>query len=561
MNSRKIKNKPSPGKRFWMLLKPDKKEITALYVYAIFNGLIYLALPLGVQSIVNFIQGGQISTSWIILVSLVLTAIFLSGYLSIYQLRITENIEQKIFSRAAFEFAYRLPRLTETVKKKFYLPELANRFFETIALQKGITKILMDFSAAVVQIIFGIIVLSFYHSAFILFIAISFAFIYFLFRLTVKRGLDTSLEESKHKYKLVFWLQEIGRNSTTFRSAGFPDLPLKKTNQHAENYIDAREQHFQVLRNQYWLLVLFKVLIIGSLLIIGGVLVIEQKMNIGQFVAAEIIILLMMSSVEKLILNMRTIYDVLTALEKIGYVTDMNLEKIPGSMNIELSDKKGIEIKLENFTVGKETDSRKIISNQLNLTVEAGSKIVLTGKDEDKRDELFNILSGNSNNYLGLMKFCGLSVRTISFEQLQSRIGIYSGDETIFTGTVLENITLGREGLKLKDVISAARAVYLDSVIQSLSNGYETLLSVNGHELSVTVRKKIILARALVHRPKLLAVNIDLLPEDEMLRNKLIKMLTSLTDCTLVATTTDNNLISGEKIILNTDNGIIELTQ
>lgn len=559
MSSNNDTKRPTPGQRFWMLLRPDKKEITGLYVYAIFNGLIYLALPLGIQSIINFIQGGQISTSWIVLVSFVLFAVFLSGLLSIYQMRITENIEQKIFSRAAFEFAYRLPRLTEAVKKKFYLPELANRFFETVQLQKGITKILMDFSSAVVQIIFGIIVLSFYHPVFILFIAISFSLVYFLFRFTVKRGLDSSLEESTHKYKLIFWLQEIGRNSNTFRSAGFPEHPLKKTNQHVTNYIDWREKHFHILKNQYWLLVLFKVLIIGSLLAIGGILVIEQQMNIGQFVAAEIIIILMMSSVEKLILNMNTIYDVLTALEKIGFVTDMDLEKIPGSLKMELCDTNGIEIKLENFSIGKNTSSRQQPSNLINLSASPSSKIVLTGKDEDNRDLLFNILSGSSDNYLGLMKFCGLSVRTLSYEQLQSRIGIYSGDETIFNGTVYENITLGRENLELKDVISAARAVHLDSIVQSFVDGYDTPLSVNGYELSLTIRKKILLARALVHRPKLLAVNFDYLPEDPQLRNKLSSMLSSLTDCTLVATTTNCDLVSGEKIIVNTDNGTFEI--
>jgi len=547
----------TPGRRFWLLLRPDKSEISALYIYAIFNGLIYLALPLGIQSIINFIQGGQVSTSWIILTSFVLAAVFLSGLMSIYQMRITENIEQKIFSRASFEFAYRLPRLVETVKKKFYLPELANRFVETVSLQKGITKILVDFSSAIVQIAFGILVLSFYHPFFIIYIAFSFAVIYILFRFTVQRGLQTSLEESKHKYKLIFWLQEVGRVAGSFKSAGYPEHPLNKTNDHVNHYIDAREKHFNILKRQYWLLVIFKVLIIGGLLLIGGLLVIQQQMNIGQFVAAEIIILLMMSSVEKLILTMRNIYDVLTALEKIGFVTDMQIENPDSKIKMEFCDSEGAELTVENLVL-QHNESDKNEKIVYNLNAGSGSKVILQGKNEDNREMLFHVLAGDSDNYSGLLKYCGISVRAVSYEQMKSKVGVYSGQETIFNGTILENITLGRPGIELKEALKAARAVHLDSIIQNFENGYHTLLSVNGVELSSSTRKKILLARALVHYPKLLAVNLDALPEDVGVRQKISRMISSLKNCTVVVSTKDIDLVKGSKTIIDTDTGTIK---
>lgn len=125
-----MKNKTlTPLKRFWRLLEPDKKEIKNVYIYAVFAGLVSLSLPLGIQAIINLIQGGQISTSWIVLVVLVILGIGLTGILQVFQLRITEDLQQKIFTRAAFEFAYRIPRIKlETLYKK-YAPELANRFF------------------------------------------------------------------------------------------------------------------------------------------------------------------------------------------------------------------------------------------------------------------------------------------------------------------------------------------------------------------------------------------------------------------------------------------------
>jgi len=64
-------------------------------------------------------------------------------------------------------------------------------------------------------------------------------------------------------------------------------------------YLSYREKHFSVLKRQFSQLIVFKILITASLLLVGGFLVINQQMNIGQFVAAEIVILLVINSVEK----------------------------------------------------------------------------------------------------------------------------------------------------------------------------------------------------------------------------------------------------------------------
>jgi ABC-type bacteriocin/lantibiotic exporter with double-glycine peptidase domain len=316
-----------PLDRFWRLLKPDQKEIRNVYVYSIFNGLVALSLPLGIQAIINLIQGGQVSTSWIVLLIFVVAGVGVTGVLQIFQLRITENLQQKIFTRAAFEFAYRIPRIRFESLYREYAPELMNRFFDTMSVQKGLPKILIDFSAATLQVIFGLILLSFYHPFFIVFSLVLVLLVYAIFYFTAKRGLETSLDESKYKYKMAHWLEELARTGTTFKLAGKTDLPLSTTDIHVGNYLKAREFHFRVLVQQYSLMVVFKVIVATGLLAIGGILVMEQLMNIGQFVAAEIIILLIMNSVEKLILSFETIYDVLTALEKMGQVTDKELEQ------------------------------------------------------------------------------------------------------------------------------------------------------------------------------------------------------------------------------------------
>ena len=190
--------------------------------------------------------------------------------------------------------------------RKYYPPELANRFFDTLAIQKGLSKILIDVPTAVLQILFALILLSFYHPFFIVFGILLLGLIYIVFKYTAKKGLKTSLKESKSKYKVAHWIQEIARTVISFKLSGSTSLGLRKNDDLVDDYLEARESHFKILRIQFIQMISFKVIVTASLLLIGGALVLNQEMNIGQFVAAEIIILLVIASVEKLILGLES---------------------------------------------------------------------------------------------------------------------------------------------------------------------------------------------------------------------------------------------------------------
>ncbi len=202
-----------------------------------------------------------------------------------------------------------------------------NRFFDTVTLQKGLSKLLLDFSAAVLQTVFGVLLLSLYHPYFII-LGVSIIVVAFvIIRYTARDGMKTSMIESDYKYKMAFWLEESARNATTFKLAGVSDFILDKTNEIAEGYVKARKSHFKVLLSQYVTLATFKTFIITGLLVLGSLLVIDQRMNIGQFVASEIVIILIIGSVEKLMLSIETIYDVLTSVEKLDKIGKLDLEQ------------------------------------------------------------------------------------------------------------------------------------------------------------------------------------------------------------------------------------------
>ena len=351
----------SPIQRFWSLLKQYKIELRQIYAYAIFIGIVNLTLPLGIQAIINYIQTGEITSSWVVLVSFVLFGIAITGLLQVMQLRVVENIQQDLFARSAFEFAYRIPKITFMQLDKTHAPELVNRFFDTLTIQKGLPKVLIDFTLATFQITFGLILLAIYSPYFIILGATLVLVLWLIFKITGPKGLQTSLKESKYKYQLVHWLEEIGRTNRTFKMNAPVNFHLNQTDDLVVNYLAAREKHFGVLLTQFKMFIGFKVFVAAGLLVLGGVLVFQNELDIGQFVAAEIIIILIINSIEKVLRTIDTIYDVLTALEKIGYVTDLKLDTDNGMAIIE--ERNALSVKAIDIEFGFPEDNYKVINN------------------------------------------------------------------------------------------------------------------------------------------------------------------------------------------------------
>lgn len=514
----------TPLKRFSNLLALDKKDVYQIFFYAIFAGLISLSLPLGIQAIINFIQSGRVSASWIVLIILVVFGVALVGTLSLLQLRITENLQQKIFVRSSFEFAARLPKIKSEQLYNTYPPELANRFFDTVMIQKGTSKLLIDFSAALLQIVFGILLLSLYHPYFILFGILLLILLYFIFKFSYKSGLETSLKESKFKYKVASWLQEIARNNISFRNKLNYDFALEKNNQIVSDYLIYREKHFDVIKKQFSQLIIFKIIITASLLSIGGFLVLSQEMNIGQFVAAEIIILLVITSVEKIIIGLETFYDVLTSIEKIGQVTDFELEEDANTKD----DNCYMNIVLETENIKfKFPDSENEVLNAISLKIEQGEKIVIEGENGSGKTTLIRLLSGILQPTSGSFYINDDTFRKINLKQYRSQIGSIIRSETPFEGTILENITFKDATIPFEDIKWAIDGVQLSSFIKSLPKGLDSRIFPEGKQLSSSNVQKILLARSIIHRPKILFYEDPTDTMDEKVANEIIDFITS----------------------------------
>ena len=485
------------------LLKLDKKDVLQVFYYAIFAGLVSLSLPLGIQAIINLIQGAQVSTSWIVLVVLVTLGVAFTGGLQLMQLRIIENIQQKIFTRSSFEFAYRFPKIRMRELSNFYPPELANRFFDTLNVQKGVSKLLIDFPTALLQIIFGLLLLSLYHPFFIVYGVLLIALIYVVFKYTITRGLETSLKESKHKYKVAHWIQEVARCIVSFKLSGKTNHALEKNDGLVSDYLEARENHFRILVLQFVQMIGFKILVTGGLLIIGGLLVLNQEMNIGQFVAAEIIILLVISSVEKLIVGLESFYDVLTALEKLGQVVDKEIE--PEQSIPPLFDRGEFTVKLENV-VYTAPDSGRVILDGITLDLPPKTRMLIQGESGSGKTTLLQVIAALLEPDSGNIYVNDERIKSAYLNHYRMNVGQSLKAESPFEGSLLENITFGDKNIPMEDILEVIEITGLKRFLRDSSNGLDTVIYPEGKQISYTIAKKIVLARSIVKKPKLLVL-------------------------------------------------------
>ena len=384
--------------------------------------------------------------------------------------------------------------------------------------------LLIDFSTALLQITFGIILLSLYHPFFIFFGILLIILLYSIFRFSYNSGLSSSLKESKYKYKVASWLQEIARNNFSFRKKDNFDFALSKNDYLVTEYLSYREKHFSIIKRQFTQLIIFKIIITAGLLLIGGFLVLNQQMNIGQFVAAEIIILLVIGSVEKIILGLETFYDVLTSVEKIGQISDFQIEDTEETEQTYCLT--NITLETENLKF-QFPDSSDLVLDSITMKINQSEKIYLEGNNGSGKTTLIRVLSGLLEQTSGSFFINDDTYRKIDLLQYRSQIGTIISGETPFEGTILENITFNNPLILQEDLKWAIDNVQLGSYIKSLPEGLDTKIFPDGRQISSSNAQKILLARSIINKPKILFYEDPLDKMDEETAREIIDFITS----------------------------------
>ena len=524
----------SPWKRVQALIQDHKKEVTSIYLFSILGGIVNLSLPLGVQTIIGLVMGATMVTSIYVLIFLVVLGVFLMGLFQINQMKIIESIQQKIFAQYAYTFADKIPRLDLKQMDKYFIPEKVNRFFDTLNIQKGFAKLLLDIPVATVQIVFGIILLSLYHPLFIILGVILLLLLGLILFYTSQKGIETSIEESNYKYAVAGFFGEMARTIKTFKFSQGSDLNLRRTDQNVSGYLGARTNHFHVLLFQYKSLLFFKIALTTLMLTLGSYLLINQQLNVGEFVAAEIVIMLVIGAVEKLIISLDSAYDVITGLEELGSVTDSPMEK---SGDLVLDTTNGIEIDMQHFSF--EFEPGKPVLDSIDLHIESGEKIQIVGPEGSGKSLFMRILTGNYIDFRGTLLLNKVPIKNYSLTNLRKHTGILLQDQEIFGGTVYENISLGKTEITPSLILETAKEIGVADFLNHFPLGFDSYIEPIGKKTPQTIVKKILLLRALCGDKRLLLLENPWNGLEAELAEKLRAYLLHKSNTTVIISTND----------------------
>lgn len=293
------------------------------------------------------------------------------------------------------------------------------------------------------------------------------------------------------------------------------------------------------------------------MLIVGCVLLVNQQINIGQFIAADIVILTIIGSVEKMIASLDKVYDALTSVEKLSKITHASVEEDGDIPLAAVNEGVSIEMKDVNFTYANGVAGLR----NINLQIKAGAFVCVYGASGSGKSSFLRMLTGAFKNYTGNVFIEGLPISNYSLGSLRSQTGILFGNQDVFKGTLLENITMGNEAISIDEVYGMAERLSLKNYFQTLKDGLNTLVDSDGKRLPQKIKKDILLMRALTGRHRLLLLESPFEHLSEQHIEMLVDFLRNDKNATVIVTTETIPAAAHFDMLITLNDGTIQSIQ
>ncbi len=507
---------PTPLARLWQMLRPERTDIGVLLVLSLVVGLLAMAVPIAAQQLVRTVTFGTLYQPMIVLSLMLLLFLGFMGALQALSVFVVELIQQRLFARTVADLALRLPRTDYRALRQANGPELFNRFLEIVTVQKVVAGLLVDGLALVLTTVIGMALLAFYHPFLLGYDLLLLALLLFVVLVLGRGGTATAIRESIEKYRVVAWLQEVARCPLAFHLAGGADFALARADRLTAGYLTARHSHFRVLLRQMLSLFAIQALATTTLLALGGYLVMHEQLTLGQLVAAELIVTMIVGSFAKLFKHIEGFFDLMAAMDKLGHLFDLPLERGGHSLRV-LPDTPLAEMRAVRLLPWSDEvhEADHFHGDVLSLRIEAGQHVAVLGESGSGKSHLADMLYGLEPPTDGMVLLGGCDVREVAPEVLRRHVALIRSVE-VLAGTLEANIHLGRTEVDAAAIREALHTAGLDDELGELPNGLRTELTYDGSPLSGSQRVRLMIARAVAGRPKLLVIDglLDRLPDD-----------------------------------------------
>lgn len=498
----------SPFDRLMLLLRPEVSDIWVVVLFAFIVGLLTLATPVAVEALVNNVAFGRFLQPVFVLAVILFVFLAFSGALKALQTYVVEIVQRRLFARVAGDLVYRLPRLRGDATDGEYAPELVNRFFDVVLVQKICAQFLLDGIGLILSTLVGMAVLGFYHPWLLGFDAVLLACIAFVVFVLGRGAVKSSIKESKNKYRMAAWLEDLARCPTTFRSAGGPDFAMERADVLVHDYLVHRKRHFRILMRQILFALALQALASTVLLGIGGWLVINGELSLGQLVAAELIVTVIVAAFAKLGKHMEGFYDVLASVDKLGILFDLPIEDPSGIMAVDASG--ACAAKLTGVSVGPALKN-------FNLTLSPNETVSICGASGSGKSAVAALMYGTHSAASGTVSIDNIDPRDFRPDILRQRVALV-GEPEVFHGSIDENVHLHRPAVMPTDVHNALELSGLQPIINKLPQGADTTLTSDGQPLSTNQMRLLSIARAMAGDPGLIVIDgtLDALPDADL---------------------------------------------
>ncbi|MFO0602345.1 MAG: ABC transporter ATP-binding protein [Polyangiales bacterium] len=494
---------PTPLRRLADLLRAESGDLWVIATYAVGVGLLSLAVPIATASLVNSISFGTVLQPVVVLTFIVLVVLCFEGLMRALQYQVVEVLQRRVFVQVAVDLARRLPRLEASAFDRARMPEMVNRFFDVLTIQKTVAVLLLDGLAVTLQALIGTVLLAFYHPALLAFDVLLVAGILVILFPLGSGAIRTSLEESKAKYAVAAWLEELARHHTTFQGSGAADFAVARADALTQKYLRARAGHFRVVFRQHVGSLAFKAVVSAALLGLGGWLVIERGLTIGQLAAAELVVTAVVAGIAKFGKQLESFYDLVTAVDKVGHLTDLPLER-EGGAALPAGDSAGARVELRGVSFAYDRRAQPL--RDVTLSLAPGARAAVVGRSGSGKGALADLLLGVRAPATGAIALEGADLRELSLDAVRDAVALVR-DVEVFEGSVADNVAVGRADVSPDDVRRALAAMRLDVEVADLADGVATELAPDGSPLSHTQARVLMFARAVAARPRLLVVD------------------------------------------------------
>lgn len=494
----------NPWARLRALLQVERQVITITLIYASVSGLLSLAIPLAVQSLVNTIAFETLLQPMVVLSVMLFAALAFQGFLLGIQSMLLELMQQRAFVRVALDLAWRLPKVRIDALDGLHGPELVNRFFSVFTVQKAAGLLLMDGAGLMLMIIINLTLMAFYHPVLFAFdVVLIFIICIILFGFGY-HAVPTILTESKYKYGMAAWLEEVALKMPSFKFGHAPTFAMSHADHLATRYVNARRAHFQVVFRQLIGFLSLQAVAASCLLGIGGYLVVQRQLSLGQLVASEFVVASVVAGLVKLTKHLETFYDLLAAVDKLGHLLALPLERQDGGAIATKPAAEGMALECKSLSY--RYANGPLVLDGLDWSLPAKGRVAIVASNGVGKSTLADVLSGLREPTGGVIEVDGCDRRDLVLAHFRQHVALVRAED-IIAGTVLENLLMGQKNPNPGLVRDSLKRVHLLDEVQSLSEGLQTVLATGGYPLSPKEANRLSLARVLVQRPRLVIID------------------------------------------------------